>query len=129
MFNFRTFIADLREKHDFKTLLFHSSWSLTLTSGMSYFLGFIRDRIFAQTYGLSRVMDIYNAAFVIPENLLSIIIGTMLSAAFLPIFAKQYDHDKKLGHRYVHQIMSWGLLTVSIIAIVIAITLPLFAHR
>lgn len=129
MFNLRSLIAGLREKHDFKTLLFHSSWSLTLTSGLSYFLGFIRDRIFAQTYGLSRTMDIYNAAFVIPENLLSILIGTMLSAAFLPIFTQKYDQNKALGYRYVHQIMSWGLLTVSIIAIGIAITLPFFAHR
>jgi putative peptidoglycan lipid II flippase len=112
-----------------KVLLLHSSWALTLTSGLSYFLGFVRDRILAQTYGLSQTLDIYNASFVIPDMLLSIVIGTTMSAAFLPIFTKQYDAKKSLGYKYAQQIMSWGLLIVIAITIVIGITLPYFAHH
>jgi len=123
------FLQALKERHDWKTLLFHSSWSLTLTSGLSYFFGFFRDRILAQEYGLSRTLDVYNAAFVIPDMLLSVIIGTTLSAAFIPIFTKKYDENKSEGFRYAHQIMSWGFLVLLIISIVIAITLPLFVDQ
>ncbi len=125
----KKFLHQLHESGDFKTLLFHSSWALTLTSGLSYFFGFFRDRIFAHTFGLSRTLDIYNAAFVIPDLLLSVLIGTALSAAFLPIFTKQYDENKQLGYQYAHQMFTWGLLVLITIATIIAITLPLFAHR
>ncbi|PIZ71512.1 hypothetical protein COY07_04830, partial [Candidatus Peregrinibacteria bacterium CG_4_10_14_0_2_um_filter_43_11] len=114
------------EKLKIKTVFFHSSWALTLTAGLSYFLGYLRDRILAQHYGFSRGMDIYNAAFVIPENMLSILVGAALSAAFLPIFAKQYDQKKQWGFEYTHQIIFWASVTLVIVGGVIAITLPFF---
>lgn len=109
-------------------ILFHSSWSLTLASGLSYLFGFLRDRLFAQTFGLSRTLDIYNAAFVLPDLILNIFISTALSAAFLPIFTKQYDQKKSLGHQYLNQMMSWGILMVVIIGLMVALTLPYFTH-
>ncbi|MFH0820321.1 MAG: lipid II flippase MurJ, partial [Candidatus Peregrinibacteria bacterium] len=114
------------ERHDFKTILFHSSWSLTLASGLSYGLGLLRDRILTHTYGLSRTLDVFNASFDLPDNLYEIMMGAMLSAAFLPIFAKQYDRTKQLGYRYAHQIMSWGLLLLMLVCIGFGIALPLF---
>lgn len=119
----------MHESGDWKVLLFHSSWSLTLASGMSYFFGFFRDRIFARTFGLSRTLDIYNAAFVLPDLILSVLVGTALSAAFLPIFTKLYDEKKELGYQYAHQMMSWGILVITTIGVLTAITLPYFAHR
>lgn len=128
MLKIKKFIKALHEEKDWRVIIFHSSWSLTLASGLSYFFGFIRDRIFAQTFGLSRTLDIYNAAFVIPDLLLSVLIGTALSAAFIPIFTKQYDEKKELGFAYAHQVMSWGLLIVSSVALVVGIFLPSFTH-
>lgn len=122
------FLKSLREKGDWKTLLFHSSWSLTLTAGLSYFFGLMRDRLFAHSFGLSRTLDIYNASFVIPDLMLNILIGTALSAAFLPLFSGCYDRSKKEGFDYARQIISWGFLVVSAVGIGVAITLPLFAH-
>ena len=118
----------LKESGDWKTILFHSSWSLTLGSGLSYFFGFLRDRILAQTFGLSRTLDIYNASFVIPDMMLGILVGTALSAAFVPIFTKKYDEKKSLGYAYAHQIITWGLTFMITVAIVVAVVLPYFAH-
>jgi putative peptidoglycan lipid II flippase len=121
-------LKNLRESGNWKTLLFHSSWSLTLGSGLSYFFGLLRDRIFAHTFGLSRTLDIYNASFVIPDMMLGVLVGTALSAAFVPIFTKQYDEKKSLGYAYAHQMITWGLTFMVFVAIVIAFTLPYFAH-
>jgi putative peptidoglycan lipid II flippase len=122
-------IKGLKEKSNWKLLLFHSSWSLTLTSGLSYGFGFLRDKLMGTTYGLSNTLDIYNAAFVIPDILLSVIIGTTMSAAFLPIFTKRFDEKRSLGFTYAHQIMSWGFLAVLLLAVSIGLTLPYFAHK
>ncbi len=122
------FLKALKESGDWKTLLFHSSWSLTLTAGLSYGMGMLRDRIFAQTFGLSRTLDIYNAAFVIPDMMLGVLVGTALSAAFVPIFTKLYDEKKSLGYAYAHQIITWGVTLIVTIGLMVAIFLPYFAH-
>lgn len=118
------FLKYLREKHDWKTIFFYSSWSLTLTAGLSYGLGLLRDHTLANLFGLSRELDIYNAAFVLPEGLFNILMGTVLSAAFLPIFAKQYDHTKEEGVRYARQILSWGMAAILACSILLFVTLP-----
>lgn len=122
------FLKQLKEPGNFKTLLFHSSWSLTLTAGLSYFFGLLRDRIFAHEFGLSRTLDIYNAAFVIPDMMLGVLVGTALSAAFVPIFTKLYDEKKSLGYAYAHQIISWGVGLVLIVGLITGLFLPYFAH-
>jgi len=122
------FLKNLREPGNFKTLLFHSSWSLTLTSALSYFFGLVRDRIFAHTFGLSRTLDIYNASFVIPDLLLNVLVGTALSAAFLPIYLKRYDEEPQLGHAYARQMLWWGVTIIVTFGVLVALTLPLYAH-
>ena len=109
-------------------LLLHSSWALTIASGLSYFFGFVRDKIFAHQFGLSRTLDIYNAAFVIPDLMLIAIMSAALSAAFLPIFSKKYDEDKAQGFAYAQQMMSWGIVIILAVGIIVAITIPYFAH-
>ena len=121
-------LKSLREPGSFKTLLFHSSWAITLTSGFSYFFGLIRDRIFAHEFGLSRTLDIYNAAFVIPDMMLGILVSTALSAAFVPIFTKLYDEKKSLGYAYARQIITWGVTLLLLLALVVGLFLPYFAH-
>ena len=117
----------LKEKTDWKTFLLHSSWSLTLTSGLSYFFGLLRDRIFAHTFGLSRTLDIYNASFVLPDLLQSLFIGTALSAAFVPIFTKLYDDKRSLGYAYSHQVLTLGVTLITGIGVVCALLMPYIA--
>ncbi len=121
------FLRALKEKADWQTLLLHSSWSLTLTAGFSYFFGFLRDRIFAHTFGLSRTLDIYNASFVLPDLLQSLFIGTALSAAFVPIFTKLYDEKKNLGYAYAHQVLTLGVTLIISMGIICAILMPYLA--
>src|SRR5919106_5078147 len=54
----------------------------------SYLLGLVRDRIFARTFGAGPELDAYNAAFVLPELLLDVLVEAGLAAPFIPIFLK-----------------------------------------
>lgn len=65
----------------------------TLTFG-SYVLGLVRDRIFARTFGAGPELDAYNAAFVLPELTLDVLVASGLAAPFVPIFLQL-----RLGHR------------------------------
>ena len=52
----------------------------------SYVMGLVRDRIFARTFGAGSDLDAYNAAFVLPELLLDVLVEAGLAAPFIPIF-------------------------------------------
>lgn len=110
-----------------KTLVFHSSWAFTLTAGLSYAMGLLRDRIFSHAFGLSRTLDIYNASFVIPDMAFAVILDAALAAAFIPIFAKLYDQEKERAYAYARQVLSWGVTLMGAIAILLALALPWLA--
>ena len=71
------------------------SLTLGLTTLTSYAFGLLRDRVFAQTFGASRALDAYNAAFLIPDLLFNILIASGIAAAFVPIFTELFYSDKK----------------------------------
>lgn len=52
----------------------------------SYLLGLVRDRMFARTFGAGHELDAYNAAFVLPELALDVVVASGLAAPFIPIF-------------------------------------------
>ncbi len=59
---------------------------LTTLTIISYALGLVRDMVFSRVLGAGRLLDVYNAAFIIPDVLLNIFIAGALAAAFVPIF-------------------------------------------
>ena len=54
---------------------------------VSYATGLARDRVFARTYGAGSELDAYNAAFVLPELALDVLVASGLTAPFVPVFS------------------------------------------
>ena len=57
---------------------------LAVLTFAAYVAGLVRDRIFARTYGAGPELDAYNAAFVLPELLLDVLVASGLTAPFVP---------------------------------------------
>lgn len=62
---------------------------------LSRFLGLIRDRLLAGTFGASIDLDIYYAAFRMPDLIYSIIFAGGILVSFLPIFSEYQKKDKQ----------------------------------
>ena len=60
----------------------------------SYAMGLLRDRVFARTFGAGADLDAYNAAFVLPELLLDVLVASGLTAPFVPIYARLALDDR-----------------------------------
>jgi len=116
-----------RDAGGFRNLMLHTAFALTFTSGLSYFLGLVRDKTFAYTFGAGAELDVYNAAFVIPDFFLALLVTGSLSAAFVPIFSNLDEHKKKQAIAYTNQILSYGLLILAAACAVFAIFLPYLA--
>ncbi len=71
-----------------------AAFVIALASLTSRFLGIFRDRILAGKFGAGDELDIYWAAFRLPDLTYSLIVLGALSAGFIPIFIKQLEKDK-----------------------------------
>ncbi|MHB8903685.1 MAG: murein biosynthesis integral membrane protein MurJ [Patescibacteria group bacterium] len=108
---------------------------IALSSLASRFLGIIRDRILASQFGAGTTLDIYYAAFRIPDLIYNLIILGALSAGFIPIFTglikdfkatySQNNPESKNKPAWdlvsnILNILSLALLVLSIIGIIFA---------
>ncbi len=97
------------------------SMILASTTLVSYALGLFRDRVFAQTFGASRALDAYNAAFLLPDLLFNILIASGIAAAFVPIFTELLYSDRKRSYDYANSVISAAIMTMALSALVLAV--------
>ncbi|MFA6194866.1 MAG: murein biosynthesis integral membrane protein MurJ [Patescibacteria group bacterium] len=109
---------------------------VALSSLASRLLGVIRDRILAGHFGAGTTLDIYYAAFRVPDLIYNLIVLGALSAGFIPIFAslvkdfkcvKTEECDPRLKNQEawdlannVLNILLLGLVVLSVIGIIFA---------
>lgn len=117
------------KEYGWKHLLFQSAFALTLTSGLSYFFGLVRDRALTRTFGLSSELDVYNAAFVVPDLLLAILVTSALAAAFIPLYTKLLDREQAIATRYASSVLNMAVLALIVAGILFGVTLPLYADQ
>ena len=86
----------------------------------SYVMGLVRDRIFARTFGAGSELDAYNAAFVLPELLLDVLVEAGLAAPFIPIFMRlrASDADPDEADRFARTILTGSVAVMGIAALV-----------
>jgi len=91
---------------------------------LSRILGLFRDRILASQFGAGDTLDIYYAAFRIPDLVYNLLIVGALSAAFIPVFTGLITRKKK---KEAWNLAS-GLLTLQVTVVVfISIILAMLA--
>src|SRR5512146_2483738 len=59
---------------------------LSILAFSGYAMGLVRDRLFAHTFGAGSDLDAYNAAFILPELALDVLVAGGLVAPFVPLF-------------------------------------------
>lgn len=88
----------------------------------SYLMGLVRDRIFARTFGAGSDLDAYNAAFVLPELLLDVLVEAGLAAPFIPIFLRlRSGNDPEAGDRFARAILSAAVAIMGVAALVMLV--------
>jgi putative peptidoglycan lipid II flippase len=94
-----------------------------LTFG-SYLVGLLRDRIFARTFGAGAELDAYNAAFVLPELTLDVLVASGLAAPFIPIFVRLGTEDEREAHAFAQTILTGAIVLMIAAAVVLFIFAP-----
>lgn len=92
---------------------------ISLTSFLSYVIGFLRDKILAYFFGTSIQTDIYNAAFVIPDAVFNMFIASALTAAFLPVFTEYLKKDKEEAFKIANTMLTVSTLFVAFVSAIL----------
>lgn len=92
---------------------------------VSKVFGLVRDRILAGEFGAGDALDMYNAAFRIPDTIFNLLIVGALSASFVPVLSEYfYKGDKKRAWEITNNILNIFLAAIAAISVVLALTTP-----
>jgi putative peptidoglycan lipid II flippase len=96
---------------------------------LSRIAGLIRDRVFAHYFGNSDAADAFRAAFRIPNLLQNLFGEGVLSASFIPVYARLLaSDDKEEARKTAGAIAALLMLTTSVIVLLGVLTSPLLIY-
>jgi putative peptidoglycan lipid II flippase len=93
---------------------------IALGNALSRGLGLVRDQVIAFVFGATAGTDAYVLARTLPSILYDLLVGTVITAAFVPVFV-QHAHDERQLWRLVGTIFSLAALAFVVLAAGLAI--------
>ena len=110
-------------------MIFKNSVLLAFFSVLSLLLAIVRDRLLAMYVGVGPALDVYNASFRIPDLMYGALLAFVTSGTVVPYLTK----ETRTGHladprAKLASLTLFFVGIIGVLAAVIAITLPLFAH-
>ncbi len=102
-----------------------ASLILAISYLISAVLGLLRDRLLAGTFGAGNELDVYYAAFTVPDFIALILIFGAIAAAVIPIFSGYLIKSKEDAWRYVSTLLNVFLGFLIIVCVILIIFTPL----
>ncbi len=104
-----------------------ASLILIVTLALSNLLGVIRDHFLAQKIPTDR-LDIYFAAFRLPDLIFNVLILGSIAAAFVPVYSNYLKNKgQKEATRLAQSVMTIGICVVAVFLIILYFLLPYLA--
>lgn len=91
---------------------------------LAKFVSFLRVILFASILGASDTVDVYNAAFRIPDFFYNLLILGTLSVAFIPVYIDYYIKDKREANRIANIILNATVLGMGFLLLILYFLAP-----
>ncbi|MDP3995884.1 MAG: murein biosynthesis integral membrane protein MurJ [bacterium] len=106
-----------------KTVTF-AAGLLAVSALVSRFLGLVRDRLLAGKFGAGEELDIYFAAFRIPDFVYGILIVGGVAAAFLPVFSEYFKKEEEQAWKFANNLLNCFFILLIIVCGILALLAP-----
>jgi putative peptidoglycan lipid II flippase len=103
--------------------LHQAAYLLALLTLASQILALVRDRIFAHTFGAGEVLDIYYAAFKVPDLVFALVASLVSAYVLIPRIASL---DTKDARRLLSETASFFLLASGLVCLALSFFAPSF---
>jgi len=97
---------------------------LASSSLISGFLGLLRDRLLAGTFGAGQMLDIYYASFKIPDFLYIISLSIASVTVLIPFFLERISTHQEKGRKFFDNIFSIFLLAMIFLTAIVFFVIP-----
>lgn len=106
-----------------QSTILSASLVLAVTFGISAVLGFLRSRFLYAAFYKCCVsqLDVYNAAFRLPDLIFKLLVTGALSASFIPVFSSYLHKNEKKAHEIASSVINILLILFFIVAVVVLI--------
>ncbi len=87
----------------------------------SALLGLLRNRLLASRFfgGQEALLDVYFAAFVVPDTIFQLFIVGALSASFIPFFQESLQRSKEDANRLTQSVLSLTFFVLAIFSLIV----------
>jgi putative peptidoglycan lipid II flippase len=93
---------------------------------LSKLVGLVRDPLLAGKIGVGDTLDIYYAAFRIPDFIFNLLVLGTLSVALIPVFTEWLLKDKKKANYIVNSVLNISILGMIVVCLcLLALSTPL----
>lgn len=93
-------------------------------SFVSRLIGLTRNSIFASKFGANEILDIYYAAFLIPDFIYQLFVLGLLSAVFIPIFSHHLHKNKEEAWHFTNTTLNLLLLIIGFFVVILFFAMP-----
>lgn len=108
-----------------QTNIISAAFVIMVTVAISALLGLARDRLLAGSFGATRTLDIYLAAFRLPDIIFQLLVMGALSAAFIPVFTEYINKDnEKTAWHIASSVINIGLIIFVCLSLIVIIFAP-----
>ena len=97
---------------------------LASSSLISGFLGLLRDRLLAGTFGAGQMLDVYYASFKIPDFLYIISLSIASVTVLIPFFLERISTHQEKGQKFFDNIFSIFLLAMILLTAIVFFIIP-----
>lgn len=94
------------------TGLHQAAYLLGVFALSSQFLALIRDRILASTFGASQTLDIYYAAFRIPDFIFVTVASLVSISVLIPFLIEKFEKSQEEAKDFINQIFTFFFLII-----------------
>src|ERR1700735_2681364 len=112
--------AETRGMHEAAYLLAAFAFASQLT-------GLVRDRILASSFGAGHTLDLYYAAFLIPNFLFSTVASLLSLYALMPILSRVEEEKKELMISFLRDLPLVFIVGMTIISLIAYVLAPILA--
>lgn len=95
---------------------------------LSRLLGMVRDRMLAGHFGASRELDIYYAAFQIPDFFFSVFLLGAASMAIIPVLIELTSRNPDAAKRFIEDLLGVFFLCAGLVGLLVAVFVPYIMH-
>lgn len=110
-------------------MIFRNSLLLALFSFLSVVLGIVRDKLLAVYVGVGPTLDVYNAAFRVPDFIYGIFLAFITAGTVVPFLTKENKNGYLIESekRFTSLLFFFSVVMIVLMVLVMA-TVPYFAH-